>query len=52
MKAKDPDMIHAALLIARIDNDELDIQGYRDEVNRMLRRVKPAADERGKACVS
>lgn len=48
MKAKDPDMIHAALLIARIDNDELDIQGYRDEVNRMVRRVKPAADERGK----
>jgi S1-C subfamily serine protease/regulator of sirC expression with transglutaminase-like and TPR domain len=39
MKAKEPDLIHAALLIAKLDNDELDVQGYRDEVERMARKV-------------
>ncbi|MGL4554901.1 MAG: tetratricopeptide repeat protein, partial [Gemmataceae bacterium] len=44
MAAKEPDLIHAALLVAKIDNDELDVQAYRDEVGRMARKVTGADD--------
>jgi regulator of sirC expression with transglutaminase-like and TPR domain len=36
------DLIHAALLIAQLDNDELDVDAYRNEVDRMAREVKAA----------
>jgi regulator of sirC expression with transglutaminase-like and TPR domain len=43
------DLIHAALLIARLDNDEVDVDAYRGEVDRMARRIaarlKPGASE-------
>ena len=34
-KEDDIDLFHAALLIARLDNDELDVEAYRQEVERM-----------------
>jgi regulator of sirC expression with transglutaminase-like and TPR domain len=39
-KDDDIDLVHAALLIARLDNDELDIEVYRREIERMARDVK------------
>jgi regulator of sirC expression with transglutaminase-like and TPR domain len=33
------DLVHAALLIARVDNDELDVDAYRDEVERMAKKI-------------
>lgn len=39
LRAKEIDLIHAALLIARLDNDDLDVEAYRGEVDRMARRV-------------
>jgi regulator of sirC expression with transglutaminase-like and TPR domain len=52
VKDADIDLIHAALLIARLDNDELDVEAYRQEVERMARDVKGAlpkdADEKAK----
>jgi len=33
------DLIHAALLVARLDNDELDVDAYRKEVDRMAREI-------------
>jgi regulator of sirC expression with transglutaminase-like and TPR domain len=33
------DLAHAALLIARLDNEELDIDVYRQEIDRLARRV-------------
>src|SRR5262249_41960482 len=39
-KEEDIDLIHAALLIAKLDNDELDIELYRRDVERMARDVK------------
>jgi regulator of sirC expression with transglutaminase-like and TPR domain len=33
------DLVHAALLLARLDNDEVDVEGYRGEVERMARKV-------------
>jgi len=38
-KDGDIDLIHAALLIARLDNDELDVDAYRAEVERMAKKV-------------
>jgi regulator of sirC expression with transglutaminase-like and TPR domain len=35
-------------LIAKLDNDELDVQGYRDEVERMARKVAATGDEAAK----
>lgn len=34
------DLIHAALLLAKLDNEEVDIQAYRDEVDRMAGKIK------------
>jgi regulator of sirC expression with transglutaminase-like and TPR domain len=51
-KDADIDLVHAALLIARLDNDELDIDVYREEIERMARDVKASlpndADEAAK----
>jgi regulator of sirC expression with transglutaminase-like and TPR domain len=38
-KDEDIDLIHAALLLAWLDNDELDVAAYRKEVERMARDV-------------
>ncbi len=46
------DLLHAALLIARLDNEELDVEHYRKEVERMAREVTKSlpkdADDRAK----
>jgi regulator of sirC expression with transglutaminase-like and TPR domain len=51
-KDEEIDLIHAALLIARLDNDELDVDVYRQEIERMARDVKATlpkdADETAK----
>jgi regulator of sirC expression with transglutaminase-like and TPR domain len=39
-KEEDIDLLHAALLIAQLDNDELDIDVYRREVDRMAKGVR------------
>jgi regulator of sirC expression with transglutaminase-like and TPR domain/S1-C subfamily serine protease len=41
-KEDDIDLLHAALLIARMDNEELDLDAYRKEVDRMARTVTDA----------
>jgi regulator of sirC expression with transglutaminase-like and TPR domain len=49
---KEVDLLHAALLIARLDNEDVDIDAYRAEVDRMARKVTAAlpkgADEKAK----
>jgi regulator of sirC expression with transglutaminase-like and TPR domain len=46
------DLVHAALLIAHLDNDDLDLDAYRKEVDRLARRLKASlpkeADEQAK----
>lgn len=46
------DLVHAALLIARLDNDELDLDAYRKEVDRLARGLAAAlpkdADEKAR----
>jgi serine protease Do len=48
-KDEDVDLVHAALLLARLDNDELDVAAYRREVERLggelARSVPKDADE-------
>lgn len=43
LKAPDAkaDLAHAALLLARLDNEELDIDFYRGEIDRLARRIAP-----------
>jgi regulator of sirC expression with transglutaminase-like and TPR domain len=41
-KEESIDLVHAALLIARLDNDEVDVDSYRAEVERMARKVAAA----------
>ncbi len=41
-KDDDVDLLHAVLLLARLDNEELDIEPYRREVERMAREVAAA----------
>jgi regulator of sirC expression with transglutaminase-like and TPR domain len=38
-KEKDIDLIHAALLIARLDNEEVDVAAYRRQVNHLVQEV-------------
>src|SRR5262249_8636952 len=38
-KEDDIDLAHAALLIARLDNDEVDVEAYRKEVDRMAKDI-------------
>src|SRR5262249_10109667 len=51
-KEDEIDLLHAALLIAKLDNDELDVAAYRKEVERLVRDLRaglPAkADEKTK----
>jgi regulator of sirC expression with transglutaminase-like and TPR domain len=51
-KEEDIDLLHAALLIARLDNDEVDLEAYRGEVERMARaliaKLPKDADEKVK----
>jgi regulator of sirC expression with transglutaminase-like and TPR domain len=46
------DLAHAALVVAWLDNDELDVTGYRDEIDRMARKLAAAlpkmADDKAK----
>jgi serine protease Do len=39
-KEEDIDLVHAALLVAKLDNDELDIEPYRREIERMAREIQ------------
>jgi regulator of sirC expression with transglutaminase-like and TPR domain len=39
VKDADTDLLHAALLIAKLDNDEVDVASYRREVERMARKI-------------
>jgi regulator of sirC expression with transglutaminase-like and TPR domain/S1-C subfamily serine protease len=41
-KGDDIDLVHAALLVAKLDNDEVDVDAYRDEVDRMARKASAA----------
>jgi serine protease Do len=49
---KDIDLLHAALLLARLDNEDVDVAAYRQEVERMAGRVTTrlakGADERAR----
>src|SRR5205823_12393304 len=38
-KEEDVDLLHAALLIARLDNEDVDVDGYRAEVARMAHKI-------------
>lgn len=38
-KEEDIDLLHAALLIARLDNEEVDVGAYRREIERMAERI-------------
>jgi regulator of sirC expression with transglutaminase-like and TPR domain/S1-C subfamily serine protease len=39
-KDEDIDLVHAALLIARLDDEELDVQAYRRQVERLAKEVR------------
>ncbi len=41
-KEEDIDLVHAALLVARLDNEELDIEPYQKEIERMAGEVRAA----------
>jgi serine protease Do len=51
-KEEDIDLLHAALLIAQLDNEELDVAAYRRQVERMAGTVAaglpPGADDKAK----
>jgi regulator of sirC expression with transglutaminase-like and TPR domain len=34
------DLLHAALLLAKLDNEEVDVESYRNEVDRMAKKVR------------
>jgi regulator of sirC expression with transglutaminase-like and TPR domain len=40
VEKKEIDLVHAALLVAKLDNDELDVDGYRSEVDRLVRKLQ------------
>jgi len=42
-KEEDIDVLHAALLLAKLDNDELDVELYRKEIDHMARDLAAAA---------
>jgi regulator of sirC expression with transglutaminase-like and TPR domain len=41
-KEESIDLVHAALLLARLDNEDVDVEAYRAEVERMARKVQEA----------
>jgi serine protease Do len=45
VKAENTDLIRGALLIAKLDNSELDVEGYIQEVERHVRQIKNAVAE-------
>ncbi len=45
LKAENIDLIRGALLIAKLDNPELEIEGYVQEVDRHVRQIKNAVAE-------
>jgi regulator of sirC expression with transglutaminase-like and TPR domain len=51
-KDEDVDLVHAALLVAKLDNDEVDVDAYRKEVERMGRDLAASlpkgADDKAK----
>jgi serine protease Do len=51
-KEDDIDLLHAALLLAKLDNDELDVEAYRKEVERMGKdlaaTLPPDADDKAR----
>ncbi|HZU36537.1 MAG TPA: tetratricopeptide repeat protein [Gemmataceae bacterium] len=51
-KDEQVDLLQAALLVARLDNEDLDIDAYRKEVERLAREVRaglaPLADDKAK----
>jgi regulator of sirC expression with transglutaminase-like and TPR domain len=51
-KDQDVDLVRAALLVAKLDNDEVDVDAYRKEVDRMARDVTASlpkdADDKAK----
>jgi regulator of sirC expression with transglutaminase-like and TPR domain len=51
-KEEEIDLFYAALLVAKLDNDELDVEVYRKEVERMVRDINAGlpknADEKAK----
>jgi len=40
------DLVHAALLVARLDNDEIDVEAYRAEVARLGRKLKASLPDK------
>jgi regulator of sirC expression with transglutaminase-like and TPR domain len=44
-KEEDVDLLRAVLLVARLDNEEVDVDAYRADVGRMARRVAAALPE-------
>jgi regulator of sirC expression with transglutaminase-like and TPR domain len=51
-KEADIDLLHAALLIAKLDNDEVDVAAYRQDVERIAKKITATlpkdADEKAK----
>jgi regulator of sirC expression with transglutaminase-like and TPR domain len=51
-KDEEADLFHAALLVAKLDNDEVDVSLYRHELDRIVREIKSGlpehADEKAK----
>ena len=45
-KEKDVDLIYAALLLARLDNEEVDVEGYCAEFNRMTKKLIALVDKK------
>jgi regulator of sirC expression with transglutaminase-like and TPR domain/S1-C subfamily serine protease len=39
-KEESIDLVHAALLLSRLDNEEVDVEAYRTDVERMARKVR------------
>lgn len=52
LKDDKPDLLHAALLIAKLDNEELDVEAYRRDMDRVAKkiagRLKKDADDKAK----
>lgn len=45
-KEEEIDLLYAALLIARLDNDEVDVAAYREDVERMARKIRASLPEK------
>ena len=45
-KDEDADLFHAALLVAKLDNDEIDVSLYRQELDHIVREIKSSLSEK------